>query len=197
MTLKHLYETMDLVPGIVVSDKGDLHPTHRHFYIDIYDQLFTPRENEPIRIMELGIFEGASVMLWSKFFTNGIVTGLDIAEPARKDYLVTLPNLQMIFGNAYHPQVISALLDKLPKQDIFIDDGMHDADSQITAVQNYHALVKPGGYYIVEDILPSTLSPLLSVIDTIPRNYKMTVHNYNKRIGSMGDDILLVIQFEN
>ena len=102
MRLKDFYYTMEEIENIGFSDKGDRHPTHKHFYIDVYDAMLSAWKDEPIKLMELGIASGASLMMWAQYFTNGQILGLDIVEPVRKDYLEKLPNVGMIFGDAYN-----------------------------------------------------------------------------------------------
>ena len=199
MRLRELYYEMEDIPEIGLSDKGDRHPTHKHFYIDIYDAMFSHWKDEPVQLMELGIASGASLLMWSQFFTNGHVLGLDIVEPVRKDYLETQPNLGMIFGDAYDVNNANRLLQVLPKQDVFIEDGAHDIDSQITALKYYHHLVRPGGYYICEDLYIVNLAKYLmeGVYSLEGRNYTTTIYDYHRRPNRLADDVMVVLQFYN
>jgi cephalosporin hydroxylase len=199
MTLKELYYQMEEVEGIGFSDKGDRHPTHKHFYIDVYDGMFSAWKNEPVKLMELGIASGASLLMWSQFFTNGHVVGLDIVEPVRKEYLEKLPNVGMIFGDAYNDDNAKYLLENLPKQDIFIEDGAHDIDNQITALLKYNKLVRPGGYYICEDLYIANLAKYLmdGVYQITDRNFTTTIFDQHRRINGLADDVMIIIQFLN
>lgn len=199
MRIKDLYYQMEDIPEIGLSDKGDRHPTHKHFYIDVYDSLFSHWKDEPVQLLELGIASGASLLMWSQFFTKGHVLGLDIVEPVRKDYLETQPNLGMIFGDAYDVNNANHLLQVLPKQDVFIEDGAHDIDSQITALKYYHHLVRPGGYYICEDLYIVNLAKYLmeGVYSLEGRNYTTTIYDYHRRPNGLADDVMVVLQFYN
>ncbi len=57
------------------SDKGT-----EHDYINgYYDAEFTPRKNEYIRIMEIGVLNGESINLWNKYFEDAMeIVGVDI-----------------------------------------------------------------------------------------------------------------------
>ena len=198
MRLKEFYYQMEDVDGIGFSDKGDRHPLHKHFYIDVYDNLLSQFKDSPIQLMELGIASGASLLMWSQYFTNGIVTGLDIVEPARIDYLKTLPNVNIIMGDAYVVDNSTYILNSLPKQDIFIEDGAHDIDNQIKALLQYHSIVKPGGYYICEDMyLPNLFTYLANGVYTLQRSYTVSIIDHHARPNGLADDVMIIIQFYN
>ena len=184
MRLKEFYYQMEDVEGIGLSDKGDRHPSHKHFYIDAYDNLFSAWKDEPIQLMELGIASGASLLLWSQYF---------------KGYLQNLPNTKMIFGDAYDNDKAKYLVENLPKQDVFIEDGAHDIDNQISALMKYHSLVKPGGYYICEDLFIANLAKYLvdGVYQITNRNFTTTILDYHNRPNGLADDVMVIIQFLN
>ena len=190
---------MEEVEGIGFSDKGDRHPTHKHFYIDVYDGMFSGWKDEPVQLMELGIASGASLLMWSQYFTKGHITGLDIFEPVRREYLETLPNVGMIFGDAYNDDNVKYLVENLNKQDIFIEDGAHDIDNQITALLKYNKLVRPGGYYICEDMYIGNLAKYLTdgVYQINDRNFTTTIFDQHRRVNGLYDDVMVIIQFSN
>ncbi len=199
MRLKDFYYTIEEIENIGFSDKGDRHPTHKHFYIDVYDAMLSAWKDEPVKLMELGIASGASLMMWAQYFTNGQILGLDIVEPVRKDYLEKLPNVGMIFGDAYNDDNAKYILENLPQQDVFIEDGAHDIDNQIKALLKYNKLVRPGGYYICEDLFIANLAKYLmdGVYQITDRNFTTTIFDQHCRINGLADDVMVVIQFLN
>ena len=198
MRLKEFYYQMEDVDGIGLSDKGDRYPVHKHFYIDVYDNLLSQFKDEPIQLMELGIASGASLLMWSQYFTKGSITGLDIVDPPRIDYLKTLPNVNIIKGDAYTIENSSGIISQLPKQDIFIEDGAHDIDNQIKALTQYHSIVKPGGFYICEDMyLPNLCTYLADGVYKLERNYAVSIFDHHSKVGGLVDDVMIIIQFEN
>lgn len=199
MKLKDLYYQMEEVEGIGISDKGDRNPNHKHFYIDAYDTLFAGLHDKPIQLMELGISSGASILLWSQYFTQGIITGFDIIHPVREEYLSNLPNVNLIFGDAYDEDNANYLIQNLPKQDVFIEDGAHDVENQIKALHKYSQLVKPGGYYICEDMFLGNLFKYLAdgLYQINNRNFTTTILDQHRRINGLADDVMIVIQFLN
>ena len=55
------------------SDKGT-----RHNYIESYEWLFAPFQNEHITLLEIGVKRGYSLQLWREYFTNATILGIDI-----------------------------------------------------------------------------------------------------------------------
>lgn len=199
MRLKEFYNQMEDVPGIGLSDKGDRHPSHNHFYIDIYDEIISPMKDEPVQLLELGISTGASLLLWSQYLKNGIITALDKNLPGRMDYLETLPNVNVITGQAYDENNVAYLYQVLPLQDIIIDDASHLIEDQIKGLHLYHRMVKPGGFFIVEDIYLPNLFPFLmnGVYKLENRLFTTTILDYHKRPRGLADDVMVIIKFLN
>ena len=46
-------------------------------YLGNYERFFLPFVNDPVRLLELGVFRGGSLYLWRDFFKNGFIVGLD------------------------------------------------------------------------------------------------------------------------
>ena len=199
MRLKEFYNQMEDLQDIGLSDKGDRHPSHNHFYIDIYDEIISPMKDEPVQLFEIGISTGASLVLWSQYLKNGIITGLDKNIPQRIDYLNTLPNVNIIQGPAYEEYAVNKLCESLPLQDVLIEDGSHLIEDQIRAIHLYHRLVKPGGYFIVEDIYLPNLIPFLTqgVYQLKERSFITTIYDYHRRPRGLADDVMVVIKFFN
>ena len=54
-------------------------------YLDSYDQFFAPLLDRDIRMLELGIFKGGSMLLWRDYFKKGVIAGLDLEPPSIED----------------------------------------------------------------------------------------------------------------
>ena len=44
-----------------------------HGYIEIYDQYFKNIRNNELKILEIGIADGRSLLTWSDYFKNSII----------------------------------------------------------------------------------------------------------------------------
>jgi hypothetical protein len=127
-------------------------------YLAEYERLFEPMRDAPLRLLELGVKFGASMLLWSDYFPNATIVGLDIADkpkafPADK-------RLHFVQGC----QADHAALDKCAniaggQFDIIVDDASHLGTlSAASFTHLFPRHLKPGGYYVVEDICTAFLS---------------------------------------
>ena len=121
-----------------------------HGYADIYERLFAPLRDRPVSLLELGIHRGASLRMWAEWFPYGAIVGVDIDPEAwtanggsKKITTHTVRQDDVSLGpfSAYHGG-----------WDIVIDDASHV--NELTAASLHILLphVKPGGWYIIEDL---------------------------------------------
>ena len=56
------------------TDKG-----HEHIqYLRIYEEVFAPFVDKEIRLLELGVKDGGSLLLWRDYFKKGTIVGVDM-----------------------------------------------------------------------------------------------------------------------
>ncbi len=63
-----------------------------------------------------------------------------------------LPRVSISLVDAYNATQVDALGLAPESMDIIIDDAEHSLDTQETMLANFWKFVKPGGYYIIEDV---------------------------------------------
>lgn len=52
-----------------------------HQYTDFYDTVLQSMRNaHPLLVVEMGVGTGSSLKMWSKYFPNGRIVGLDFSE---------------------------------------------------------------------------------------------------------------------
>lgn len=126
------------------TDKGS-----GHTYIPVYTELFEPLRDKPVRLLEVGIMSGHSILMWQEYFQNGTIYGVDVSPiPA---IVQNVPRVKCI----QHSSTDAGLLPKLGDElfDIIIDDGCHEPDFQHATAKLLFSRVRPGGFYIIEDVL--------------------------------------------
>ena len=123
--------------------------THR--YLDWYDPMverFVPNE---IKLLELGIYEGGSLLLWRDYFPKATVVGIDIQ--VRVD-LSREERVRVFQGGQQDTSFLSEVANQTAPEgfDIIIDDASHCGD--LTKIAFWHLFdnhLKPSGLYVIED----------------------------------------------
>lgn len=118
-----------------------------HDYLRTYGELFEPMRHAPIRLLEMGVLGGDSLITWSKYFDHpdASITGIDI-EIGRCQPIED-KRVRAITGSQTQDIAWEAPFD------IIIDDAGHFASQQIAAFCIYWPKwLKPGGLYIIEDL---------------------------------------------
>ncbi|MHB1145443.1 MAG: glycosyltransferase [Thiobacillus sp.] len=128
-----------------VSDKWSL-------YLTEYDRLFDDYRDKPVRLLEIGIQNGGSLEIWSKYFSNAsALIGCDInPDCTRLSY--DDPRIGVIIGDANAPEVHERVLQRSQQFDIIIDDGSHLSSDIIKSFALYFPCLAEGGVFIAEDL---------------------------------------------
>lgn len=130
----------------------------KHHYHTVYQPEFEPLQNEPINILEIGVFKGESASAWIDFFPNATVYGLDIFVRVSAEDIPILqhPRVKWLKGDSTHPSVSGAIQKAWPdvQFDIIIDDGLHTPEANAQTFKNLFPFVKSTGSYYVEDVWP-------------------------------------------
>lgn len=135
------------------SDKGKQHSYIQQFYSDE----FTPKKEEKLNILEIGVREGDSIDLWSKWFTNSNVYGIDIEIKENLNNKFNLfedtENVKLYLEqDGYDENFVNENFED-GFFDYIIDDGPHTIESQISFVKLYYPKLRKGGKLIIEDIV--------------------------------------------
>ena len=140
------------------TDKSPYTPQgHRHPYTVPYSLLFEPLKNKPIKFCEIGVFRGASLIAWRRFFSKARIYGYDRDEPNLQSIAsFGLPGLFLGLMDASQDADIKAKLETATQDgelfDVILDDASHDPPDQCAVIRTALPFLKPGGLLIVEDI---------------------------------------------
>ena len=134
---------------------GDKMSPDRNNYAAVYSRLFDGFT--PQMVVELGVFRGVSLAMWSELWPEAMVVGLDLDFDRYHEHLPTLvgrgafPSGQPILHrwDAYGDDV--EFLSDLPGIDLFVDDGPHRADAIENTIRLIVPLMNPGSIYVIED----------------------------------------------
>lgn len=186
--LKSKNELANIIESLnLVTDKNSLHSYCDHFY----EQEFKRYKNKTIKLVEIGVDQGGSLMLWANYFTMGQITGVDVEwrgnciEDCKK-----YQNISLMQCNAYDYSFAA----NTTKIDILIDDGPHSLDSQLFTVKILSNKINPGGILIIEDI--ESDANLQALINAVPFHLKPYVEVKDLRsIKNRYDDLMLIIRY--
>ena len=123
-------------------------------YFQIYESIFGSRRTEPLRILEIGIFRGASLKLWRKYFENPktIIVGVDVV-PACLQFDEPAADIHVRIGSQADPAFLNRVVEEFGPFDIIMDDGSHHSSHIISSFNHLYAkALKDTGIYFVEDL---------------------------------------------
>ena len=159
------------------SDKGK----GWHNYTTIYSVLFGKLRDQPLLIFELGLGTnnptlissmgekgrpGASLRGWRELFPHALVYGADID----RNILFEEDRIQTFYCDQLDSAAIRDLWSQPALQggiDIIIDDGLHTFEANTSFLDGSLEHLRPGGVYVIEDILRETMEKWRSQLETI------------------------------
>ena len=126
----------------------------RH-YFDIYERHFARFRGTDVHIAEIGVFSGGSMKMWRWYFgERAVIYGIDI----NNDTLVYQddPNYgspaRIFIGDQSKQEFWDAFKLQVPRLDILLDDGGHQAYQQRPTLNMMLPHLAPGGVLLTEDL---------------------------------------------
>ena len=122
-----------------------------HSYLRIYEECFENLAGKEIKLLELGVNKGGSLLLWRDYFEKGTIVGLDVVPVSIED-----PTGRIHVYQGYQEDI--ELLDRIAVEqapdgfDVIIDDCSHIG--KLARRSFWHLFenhLKPGGIYAIED----------------------------------------------
>ena len=120
-------------------------------YFIEYERIFAGKRDQPLRILELGVFSGASLLIWHEYLPNATIVGIDISE--KPDSLNGHDRIHFIRGSQDDADVLDRAAATVGGPfDVIIDDASHVG--YLTKRSFYHLFPRwlvSGGWYVIED----------------------------------------------
>jgi hypothetical protein len=139
----------------IYTDKDSTH----NFIDGFYESEFAKYKDKSVKILEVGIASGVSLLLWNEYFLNNTgVYGIDINPRSVTREIDKHKNIKTIFTDGYKEEFVNIL----PNFDIIIDDGPHTLESMISFIKLYLPKLNANGVLVIEDIQSIDWMPILS-----------------------------------
>jgi demethylmacrocin O-methyltransferase len=119
-------------------------------FLKIYEDYFFHFKNKKINILEIGVYEGKSLMIWKYYFPKANIIGVDLLS-----YNFKIKRIFTFQGDQTDTKFLLGLIKKFKKFDIIIDDGSHVSKHIIKTFNFLFDYLVDGGLYIAEDLQTS------------------------------------------
>lgn len=153
--------TRNHTPNIVINSLLDslaiLHKADKssryHNYAVKYDKILSPYREAFTSILEIGVAQGQSILMWTDYFGNATIHGADIS-PASAGCVNYSDRIKFhLLDQRDRAQLKN--MEQFSPFDLIIDDGNHFWMEQILTFETLFPYLRKGGIYIVEDTTTS------------------------------------------
>lgn len=138
----------------------------RNGYVPMYHSFLKHLVDRPVDLLEIGIgtmipgvpssmvgyslpgyAPGGSLRAWRDYFPRGQIVGVDV----QPDTQFAEERIQTFLADSSSKERLDSVLGER-LFDVIIDDGLHYDETQVKTMENLWPRVRPGGYYVIEDI---------------------------------------------
>jgi hypothetical protein len=161
--------TLDSLATKYKTDKGPL----GHMYTSKYSIYLEDYRDIEFNLLEIGVFDGASVKMWKEYFPKANIVAIDI-DPRCKEFEEDRINIHI--GDQTDINFLNSIVDQYGHFEVILDDGGHSWKQQIVSFETLFPRLTPGGLYFLED-MHTSYRPNSTWSD-----YNITGVNYFKNI---------------
>ena len=119
-----------------------------HNYCEKYEKYLPFDRSASISILEIGVLGGASLKMWSEYFPNASILGVDINKDCNQ---YASGNISIEIGSQTDADFLKQVVEKYGPFDLIIDDGSHMQSHVVFSFNCLFEHLKPQGIYVVED----------------------------------------------
>ena len=139
--------TLDTIALATGTDKSSAGHGYTAVYAPLLDHL---RERDNVRLLEIGVWEGASLEMWAQWLPNATIIGVDI--DLSRCRIAESERVRVAQGDTMDAEFLASLITDFGPFDVVIDDGAHLVTHHRPAFDALWPYVRPDGYYIIEDL---------------------------------------------
>lgn len=191
---KDLLEILNEMDLSTADQEGGTDKASDHNYTSTYALFLSEKRNEKINLVEIGVWHGGSIAMWTKYMPNANFLFYDISyqiKPKAKKYFDE-DRMKLHIMDAYTFEAVEIAKNRFPDGiDFLLDDGPHTLNSMVEVVSLYSPLMKAGGTLMIEDVQRIEWTDTLAKI--CPINAKFDV--FDMRETGRYDDIIVTYTF--
>jgi len=159
-----------------------------HKYGPIYGLLLHALYNKiqrPLKILEVGVATGISLVKWSELDFVDLVVGIDPGM----DPLVEFNNkIRYSKHDGYTIETVEYLKEEYNKFDLIIDDGTHEWDHQKFFFENYFDLLNEHGVLFCEDVY----TKYLDNFEKIKKDLGLYIIDLTRNINTDENEVIIL-----
>jgi hypothetical protein len=121
-------------------------------FTSVYHSLLSHVRGEPLRLLEIGLYNGGSLRMWREYLPNATLHGIDV-DRRTLAYEDEIPDTKVRLVDQGDARALRAFVDELGgSYDVVLDDGGHTMEQQIVSFEVLFPHLVSGGIYIIEDL---------------------------------------------
>ena len=163
--------------------------------------MFKNKKNDNLKLAELGILDGASLLMWKDYFTNAEIYGFEYDNNLINNFTTKFNNERITLANvdvSRADSIIKTFGEINTMYDIIIEDTTHQFEDQIRVIENIYQYLKPGGVLIIEDIFKKYneydyLVRLKPILEHFQDYYFVELDHNNRNSTGWDNDKLFVL----
>lgn len=121
-------------------------------YLQHYDRVLGSLQDQPIRLLEIGVQAGGSLEIWAKYFQSSpLIIGCD-SDPNCKDLIYDDDRIKVLIGDINDTDTLLSIDALTSTLDLVVDDGSHQSRDIIASFIELFPRLSHGGLYLIEDL---------------------------------------------
>jgi len=118
-------------------------------FLQVYEKYLIRMRYNNNNILEIGVYNGASLRTWKRYFKESNIYGLDI-NPDCKTH--EEENIKIFIGSQDSETTLDEIINEAGSFDFILDDGSHVNKMTMKTFEYLINHLNPGGIYIIEDL---------------------------------------------
>jgi len=137
--------TLDKLAEKYNTDKGP----NDHLYTKRYSMYLEQFRDVEFNLLEIGVYDGASVKMWKEYFPKATIVAIDI-DPRCKEF--EEDRVHVHIGDQTDIEFLNSVVKQYGHFEVILDDGGHSWKQQIVSYETLFPRLTSGGLYFLEDM---------------------------------------------